>query len=137
MKRLKVWMKWRIARRKVRFENLTMKKRKLSIDEKLIKNVLVKIVSNPNSTILISPLSKTIYLQTEDKEYTIVLFEDKIKITNHKLFIETPVTDYFFIKDLFEIVYFYVERYRIEMDKDIFKNEVDGLNYMLNQLNQI
>jgi hypothetical protein len=114
-----------------------MKKRKLSIDEKLIKNVLVKIVSNPNSTILISPLSKTIYLQTEDKEYTIVLFEDKIKITNHKLFIETPVTDYFFIKDLFEIVYFYVERYRIEMDKDIFKNEVDGLNYMLNQLNQI
>ena len=137
MKRLKVWMKWRIARRKVRFENLTMKKRKLSIDEKLIKNVLVKIVSNPNSTILISPLSKTIYLQTEDKEYTIVLFEDKIKITNHKLFIETPVTDYFFIKDLFEIVYFYVERYRIEMDKEIFKNEVDGLNYMLNQLNQI
>jgi len=137
MKRLKIWMKWRIARRKVRFENLTMKKRKLSIDEKLIKNVLVKIVSNPNSTILISPLSKTIYLQTEDKEYTIVLFEDKIKITNHKLFIETPVTDYFFIKDLFEIVYFYVERYRIEMDKEIFKNEVDGLNYMLNQLNQI
>jgi len=137
MKRLKVWMKWRIARRKVRFENLTMKKRKLSIDEKLIKNVLVKIASNPNSTILISPLSKTIYLQTEDKEYTIVLFEDKIKITNHKLFIETPITDYFFIKDLFEIVYFYVERYRIEMDKEIFKNEVDGLNYMLNQLNQI
>jgi hypothetical protein len=114
-----------------------MKKRKLNIDEKLIKNVLVKIASNPNSTILISPLSKTIYLQTEDKEYTIVLFEDRIKITNHKLFIETPINDYFFIKELYDIVYFYVEKYRLEMNKEIFKNEVDGLNYMLNQLNQI
>ena len=137
MKQLKIWIKWKIARRKVRLENLTMKKRKLNIDEKLIKNVLVKIASNPNSTILISPLSKTIYLQTEDKEYTIVLFEDKIKITNHKLFIETPIYDYFFIKELFDIVYFYVEKYRLEMNKEIFKNEVDGLNYMLNQLNQI
>lgn len=137
MKRLKIWVKWAIARRKVRFENRTMKKRKLNIDEKLIKNVLVKIASNPNSTILISPLSKTVYLQTEDKEYTIVLFEDRIKITNHKLFIETPINDYFFIKELYDIVYFYVEKYRLEMNKEIFKNEVDGLNYMLNQLNQI
>jgi hypothetical protein len=137
MRKLKIWVKWAIARRKVRFENRTMKKRKLNIDEKLIKNVLVKIASNPNSTILISPLSKTIYLQTEDKEYTIVLFEDRIKITNHKLFIETPINDYFFIKELYDIVYFYVEKYRLEMNKEIFKNEVDGLNYMLNQLNQI
>jgi hypothetical protein len=137
MRKLKIWIKWAIARRKVRFENRTMKKRKLNIDEKLIKNVLVKIASNPNSTILISPLSKTIYLQTEDKEYTIVLFEDRIKITNHKLFIETPINDYFFIKELYDIVYFYVEKYRLEMNKEIFKNEVDGLNYMLNQLNQI
>ena len=102
MRKLKIWVKWAIARRKVRFENRTMKKRKLNIDEKLIKNVLVKIASNPNSTILISPLSKTVYLQTEDKEYTIVLFEDRIKITNHKLFIETPINDYFFIKELYE-----------------------------------
>jgi hypothetical protein len=137
MRKLKIWVKWAIARRKVRFENRTMKKRKLNIDEKLIKNVLVKIASNPNSIILISPLSKTIYLQTEDKEYTIVLFEDRIKITNHKLFIETPINDYFFIKELYDIVYFYVEKYRLEMNKEIFKNEVDGLNYMLNQLNQI
>ena len=137
MRKLKIWVKWKIARRKVRLENLTMKKRKLNIDEKLIKSVLVKIASNPNSTILISPLSKTIYLQTEDKEYTIVLFEDRIKITNHKLFIETPIYDYFFIKELFDIVYFYVEKYRLEMNKEIFKNEVDGLSYMLNQLNQI
>ena len=70
------------------------------------------------------------------RSYTIVLLDEKIKIINHKLFIETH-TDYFFSNELFEIVYFYVEKYRLEMDKEIFKNEVDGLSYMLNQLNQL
>jgi len=136
MKQLRVYIKWKYLRWKSNINKKAYRKRKLKIDEKLIKNVLIKIVSNPNSTILISPLSKTIYIQTESKDYTIVLLDEKIKITNHKLFIETH-TDYFFSNELFEIVYFYVEKYRLEMDKEIFKNEVDGLSYMLNQLNQL
>ena len=136
MKQLRVCIKWKYLRWKSNINKKAYRKRKLKIDEKLIKNVLIKIVSNPNSTILISPLSKTIYIQTESKDYTIVLLDEKIKITNHKLFIETH-TDYFFSNELFEIVYFYVEKYRLEMDKEIFKNEVDGLSYMLNQLNQL
>ena len=136
MKQLRVYIKWKYLRWKSNINKKAYRKRKLKIDEKLIKNVLIKIVSNPNSTILISPLSKTIYIQTESKDYTIVLLDEKIKITNHKLFIETH-TDYFFSNELFEIVYFYIEKYRLEMDKEIFKNEVDGLSYMLNQLNQL
>ena len=80
-------------------------------------------------------MSKTIYLQTENKDYTIVLGTDIIKITNHKIFIETS-TDFFFNKELFEIVYHYVEKYRINLDKELFNNEINSLNYMLNQLNQ-
>ena len=95
MKQLKVYIKWKYLRWKSNINKKAYRKRKLKIDEKLIKNVLIKIVSNPNSTILISPLSKTIYIQTESKDYTIVLLDEKIKITNHKLFIETH-TDYFF-----------------------------------------
>tara|TARA_R110000868_G_scaffold30337_1_gene112394 strand:- start:3305 stop:3712 length:408 start_codon:yes stop_codon:yes gene_type:complete len=135
MRRLKIFFKWKYLRWKSKQYKKYFNKRKLNIDEKLIKNVLVKVVSNPNSIILISPLSKTIYIQTENKNYTIVLFQDKIKITNHKLFIETP-TDLFFNQELFDIVHFYVEKYRLEMDREIFKNEVDGLQYMLNQLNK-
>ena len=135
MRRLKIFFKWKYLRWKSKQYKKYFNKRKLNIDEKLIKNVLVKIISNPNSIILISPLSKTIYIQTENKDYTIVLFQDKIKITNHKLFIETP-TDLFFNQELFDIVYFYVEKYRLEMDREIFKNEVDGLQFMLNQLNK-
>lgn len=135
MRRLKIFFKWKYLRWKSKQYKKYFNKRKLNIDEKLIKNVLVKIISNPNSIILISPLSKTIYIQTENKDYTIVLFQDKIKITNHKLFIETP-TDLFFNQELFDIVHFYVEKYRLEMDREIFKNEVDGLQFMLNQLNK-
>jgi len=136
MKKLRIWLKWKILRWQVSVEKKTLKKRKLNIDEKLIKSVLIKIVSNPKNTILISPLSETIYIQTKDKSYTIVLFKDKIKITNHKLFMESYIDD-FFIKELFNIVYHYVEKYRLEMNKEISKNELDGLNYMLNQLNQL
>lgn len=136
MKKLRIWIKWKFLRWQINVEKRTHRKRKLNIDEKLIKSVLIKIVSNPKNTILISPLSETIYIQTKDKSYTIVLFKDKIKITNHKLFMESYIDD-FFIKELFDIVYHYVEKYRLEMNKEISKNELDGLNYMLNQLNQL
>ena len=136
MKRIKNYFKWRYLRWLSKVDKKTYKKRKLNDDERLIKEVLIKIVSNSSSTILISPLSKIIYIQTENKDYTIVLSHEKIKITNHKLFIETP-TDFFFSNELFEIVYFYIEKYRVEMDKEIFKDEVDGLSFMLNQLKQL
>jgi hypothetical protein len=136
MKKLKTILKWRFKRWLINVDRKTYKKRKLNDNERLIREVLIKIVSNPSSIILISPLSKTIYIQTENKDYTIVLSNEKIKITNHKLFIETN-TDFFFCKDLFEIVYHYVEKYRVEMDKEIFKDEVDGLNFMLKQLKEL
>lgn len=136
MKRIKTIFKWKFRRWLVDLDRKTYKKRKLNDNEKLIREVLIKIVSNPSSIILISPLSKTIYIQTENRNYTIVLSNEKIKITNHKLFIETN-TDFFFCKDLFNIVYFYVEKYRVNMDKEIFKDEVDGLNFMLNQLKEL
>jgi len=135
MKRLKIFLKWTYLRWLVSIDKRAYKKRKLNIDERLIKNVLIKIVSNPKNLIIICPLSKTIYLQTENKDYTIVLGTDIIKITNHKIFIETS-TDFFFNKELFEIVYHYVEKYRINLDKELFNNEINSLNYMLNQLNQ-
>lgn len=136
MKKIKNYFKRKYVRWLVSYNKKAYGRRKLNDDEKLIKEVLIKVVSNPTSIILISPLSKTIYVQTENKDYTIVLFNDRIKITNHKLFIETP-TDHFFSNDLFEIIHFYVEKYRLEMDREIFKDEVNGLSYMLNQLKEL
>lgn len=135
MKRLKIWFKWKYLRRQYKLDEKIYKKRNLKIDEKLIKSILVKIVSNPKNDILISPISKTIYIQTEYKDYTIVLSDEKIKVSNHNFFIETQ-TSYFFSRKLFKIVYHYVEKYRLEKEKEMFKNEVDGLTFMLNKLNK-
>jgi len=135
MKSIKIWIKWKFYRWKAYLNKKASSKRNLQVDEKLIKSVVVKISSNEKNLILISPLSKTIYLQTSNKDYTIVLEEHKIKITNHQLFIESQI-DEFFSRELFNIVYHYVEKFRLQLNKEIFNNEVDGLNYMLNQLNK-
>jgi len=128
MKKLKIWLKWKWLRKKSYFNKKSINKRVLKIEEQLIKNVIIKISSSPENTILISPLSRTIYIQTENKDYTVVLEEFKIKITNHKYFIESRLDD-FFSRELFNIVYRYVEKSRIKMNEEIFKNEVDGLNF--------
>jgi hypothetical protein len=131
MKKLRIWCKWKYYRWKVKLKN----NRELQEDEKLIRSVVVNLSSNKKNSILFSPLSKTIYLQTVNKEYTVVLEEHKIKISNHKMFIESYI-DEFFSKELFQIVYHYVEKFRLQLESELFNNEVDGLNYMLNKLNK-
>jgi hypothetical protein len=135
MKQLKTFFKWKYLRRKIRVRKY-LTKRTLNINEKLIKSVLIKVVANPDNNILINPISNTIYIQTKNKEYTIVLSKNSIKIANHQLFIESKV-DEFFGDELFDVVYFYLEKFKTKMDNEIFNNEVEGLNYMLNQLNQL
>ena len=135
MKQLKTFFKWKYLRRKIRVRKY-LTKRTLNINEKLIKSVLIKVVANPDNNILINPISNTIYIQTKNKEYTIVLSKNSIKIANHQLFIVSKV-DEFFGDELFDVVYFYLEKFKTKMDNEIFNNEVEGLNYMLNQLNQL
>jgi hypothetical protein len=135
MKQLKTFFKWKYLRRKIRFRKY-LTQRTLNINEKLIKSVLIKVVADPDNNILINPISNTIYIQTKNKEYTIVLSKTSIKIANHQLFIESKI-DEFFSDELFDVVYFYLEKFKTKMDNEIFNNEVEGLNYMLNQLNQL
>lgn len=134
MTRLKTFFKWTYLRRKTRFKKLLDQKRVLNENEKLIKNVLIRIASNPENSIL-SNLD-TIYIQTKAKDYTIVLTKQTIKIANHQLFIESKVDEYF-REELLDIIHHYLNKFALKMDNEIFHNEAEGLNYMLNQLNQI
>jgi hypothetical protein len=135
MTKLKVFFKWKYLRRKNRIKQY-LKKRDLNTNEKLIKSVFIRVVSNPKNTILITPTANAIYIQTQDKEYTIMLSEKFIKIANHQLFIESKIDEHF-SGELYNIVYNYMEKFISKVDKEIFNNESEGLNYMLNQLNQI
>lgn len=134
MTRLKTFFKWAYLRRKTRFKKYIDPKRPLNENEKLIKNVLIRIVSNPNNNILSS--SDTVYIQTKAKDYTIVLTKQTIKIANHQLFIESKIDEYF-REELLDIINHYLNKFTSKMDNEIFHNEAEGLNYMLNQLNQI
>jgi hypothetical protein len=133
MTRLKTFFKYKYLRRKIRLKKY-LDPRDLDTNEKLIKSVLVKVVSNPENTVLNN--SDNIYIQTKNKEYTVVLSKSSIKISNHQLFIESKI-DEFFRKELLNVIYHYLDKFKTKMDKEIFHNEAEGLNFMLNQLNQL
>ena len=134
MTRLKTFFKWSYLRHKIRLKKIVDQKRVLDENEKLIKNVFIRIASNPENNILSN--SDTIYIQTKTKDYIIVLTKQTIKISNHQLFIESKVDEYF-REELLDVIHHYLNKFTSKMDNEIFHNEAEGLNYMLNQLNQI
>ena len=101
MTRLKTFFKYKYLRRKIRLKKY-LDPRDLDTNERLIKSVLVKVVSNPENTVLNN--SDNIYIQTKNKEYTVVLSKSSIKISNHQLFIESKI-DEFFRKELLNVIY--------------------------------
>jgi hypothetical protein len=133
MTKLKTKLKWSYLRWKLFLNVKSSNKRELTAQEAFIKNVVIKLASNPNNSILVSPISKSVYIQTETGEYTLMLEEFKIKITNHQLFIENSIDEYF-SKELFRIIYRYIEKNKSNINKTMFKDEMEGFNYMLNQL---
>lgn len=139
MKKIQLFLKWSFLRRKARMRNSYEGNRKLNPNEKLIESIIVKVSSNPSSSILVNPISldtsiKKVYIQTDDKEYSIVIKGNVVKIANHNLFIETHV-DPFFSKRLFKIINKYILKYQSQINNHTHNNELKGLNAILNQLN--
>ena len=97
------------------------------------KKTIASLLSNDKNIITVFPTSEVIYIQTEKKDYTLILGLNKIKITNHKLFIETYLNETF-SAELTSMVYRCLDKRKIKMDDLIFNNELDGLTYILNTL---
>jgi len=133
MKQLKTFFKYKYLRRKIRLKKY-LEPRDLDTNEKLIKSVLIKVVSNQENNVLNN--LDTVYIQTKNKEYTIVLSKSSIKISNHQLFIESKIDEYF-RAELMDVIDYYLDKFKTKMDREIFHNEAAGLNFMLNQLNQL
>lgn len=133
MKQLKTFFKYKYLRRKIRLKKY-LEPRDLNTNEKLIKSVLIKVVSNQENNVLNN--LEAVYIQTKNKEYTIVLSKNSIKISNHQLFIESKIDEYF-RAELMDVIDYYLDKFKTKMDREIFHNEAAGLNFMLNQLNQL
>jgi hypothetical protein len=139
MKKISLFFKWAYLRKKSRMCYSYDGNRNLNPNEKLLKNIIIKILSNPNSVILVNPIlessTKKIYMQTEDKEYSVIIKGNMVKISNHNLFIETYV-DPFFSRLIFKIINRYISKYQSSISDHSVKNELKGLNSILNQLNK-
>jgi len=126
-------LSYKFKKLKVNIRNKFYKKHLLNPNEILIKKTLAKLLVNEKTTISFFPSTNVIYIQTEKKDYTIILGENKIKITNHKLFIETYLNEKFG-SILNTMVHKCLDKRKNKMDKTIFDNELDGLNYILKSL---
>jgi hypothetical protein len=130
-------IKWFYLRKKIQINNHYSGYRELNEKEKLIKNIIIKICSNPKNLMLtsLSEYKNKIYIQTEDKEYSVIINGNLVKITNHKFFTETYMEP-FFSKQLYKIINKYISKYQTSISTHSDKNELKGLNSILNQLNK-
>jgi hypothetical protein len=126
-------LNYKLKKLRINFRNKFHKKHKHDSSEIVIKKSLAKLLADDKTSITIFPTTNVIYIQTESKEYTIILTEGKIKITNHKLFIETYLNNSFGT-ELLDMVYRCLDKRKMKMDNVIFNNELDGLTYILNSL---
>jgi len=126
-------LNYKLKKLRINFRNKFHKKHKHDSSEIVIKKSLAKLLADDKTSITIFPTTNVIYIQTESKEYTIILSDGKIKITNHKLFIETYLNNSFG-SELLSMVYRCLDKRKMKMDNVIFNNELDGLTYILNSL---
>lgn len=126
-------LNYKLKKLRINLRNRFHKKHKHDSNEIVIKKSLAKLLADDKTSITIFPTTNVIYIQTESKEYTIILSDGKIKITNHKLFIETYLNNGFGT-ELLDMVYRCLDKRKMKMDNVIFNNELDGLTYILNSL---
>lgn len=126
-------LSYKFKKLKIYIRNKFHKKEILEPNDILIKKTIANLLSSNKTTINLFPITNSIYLQTENKEYTVILGENKVKITNHKLFIETYISDSF-SKELTNMIYRCLDKRKTSMDNLITQNELDGLTYILNSL---
>ena len=119
-----------IAKRKISIRDQYFQKRRLNETETLILKTVIRVAANPKNSILTSPDDKIIYIQTENKNYSVALSHHTIKIANHLLFIEQPLDGYL-SKLLIGAVEKYSKRKAKSIEDEIFNNENNGLNQML------
>lgn len=72
------------------------------------------------------------YIQSEDNEYTILLGDGYMKLTNHRYVYEVILKPKVAI-ELINLVKKAIERSSSKMEKNIFLNEIDMLNEILNK----
>ena len=120
---------YKIKKFKVSLKKFFKSNYKYSETEIIISKLFTRILSKPDTKCFMSP-SGRFFIQTGNKEYTLVLAENQVKITNHTFFLVTHLSDYM-SQSLSNIVKKTIERSCKKMEDNIFSNEKNMLNEIL------
>lgn len=119
-KKLQVWFRQGL----VRHEPYTER-------EILTKRVLIRLMSNPKTHYLMTP-SGRYYVQTDDKQYTLILQNNMVKVSNHYYTFEFTISS-FLSNELIGLVQKAIEKEREKMEEEMFKTEINMLNDILSK----
>ena len=102
-------------------------------EELLVKQIIEKMMSHPDTKFRFSPLSQDLLLKNTKNDYYILISNVRIKICNHS-FIVDETYRLSFIEDMRKILYDKIERDRNESISEIFENRTNLLSNIINNL---
>ena len=99
--------------------------------ENLTKRVLIRLISNPKTHYLMTPSGKY-YVQTDDREYTLMLQDNLVKVSNHNYTFEFNISSVL-SNELIDLVQRAIEKERGKMEAEMFKTEINMLTEILSK----
>lgn len=99
--------------------------------ENLTKRVLIRLISNPKTHYLMTPSGKY-YVQTDDREYTLMLQDNLVKVSNHSYTFEFNISSVL-SNELIDLVQRAIEKERGKMEAEMFKTEINMLTDILSK----
>lgn len=99
--------------------------------ENLTKRVLIRLISNPKTHYLMTPSGKY-YVQTDDREYTLILQDNLVKVSNHSYTFEFNISSVL-SNELIDLVQRAIEKERGKMEAEMFKTEINMLTDILSK----
>lgn len=123
--------KYKFKKLQVWFRRGLVKHEPYTEREVLTKRVLIRLMSNPKTHYLMTP-SGRYYVQTDDKQYTLILQNNMVKVSNHYYTFEFTISS-FLSNELIELVQKAIEKERGKMEEEMFKTEINMLNDILSK----
>jgi hypothetical protein len=93
-------------------------------EDKVIVKLVHSMLAKDDIKIFYAPLSHSIYMQTDDHEYTVIYNDNEIKVCNHKVFLSTKV-NFKVGGNLMKTGKRKIEKLIQEMESETRKNEIE------------
>jgi hypothetical protein len=105
----------------------------MSESEKLINDIIIKLLEKDETEAVTAPISQTYYISNEELQYYVRIDEFNVGITNHKFSFNQPITPKF-SNILISMVQNHMEINRKAFEERVFNNQIELLRNIKNTL---